>query len=183
MPKSSFFDHPELLQLQVRAMKKLIVAALLIVSASLAGQTPASAQAPAASAAATPRGGAAQAEPASNAKKLTRAEFDKLLANPSQLLLIDVRRPDEVAAIGGFPVYLAIPLGDLEKSLAWIPKDRAIVTISNHAARGGRAADLLAKHGFKVAGTVGAQNYESEGGTLFKPQPPKTAAASVDPKK
>jgi rhodanese-related sulfurtransferase len=114
----------------------------------------------------------------SQAKVLTRAEFDGLLAKPDQLVIIDVRRPDEVKDNGGFPVYLSIQLADLEKSLAWIPKDRTVVTVSNHAARGGRAADILAKNGFKVAGTIGAQNYEEQGGKLTRIEVPKQAAAN-----
>ena len=74
--------------------------------------------------------------------------------------------------IGGFPVYLSIQIGDLEKSLAFIPKDRTIIALSNHAARGGRAADILAKAGFKVAGAAGAEDYEAQGGTLTKIVPP-----------
>lgn len=107
---------------------------------------------------------------------LTRSEFDALLAQPAQLLVVDVRRPDELSTIGGFPVYLSIQPQDLEKNLAWIPRDRTIVTVSNHASRGGRAADLLAGKGFKVAGTIGAQNYEEQGGTLTKIAPVKPAA-------
>jgi rhodanese-related sulfurtransferase len=114
----------------------------------------------------------------SQAKVLTRAEFDDLLAKPDQLVIIDVRRPDEVKDNGGFPVYLSVQLADLEKSLAWIPKDRTVVTVSNHAARGGRAADILAKNGFKVAGTIGAQNYEEQGGKLTRIEAPKQAAAN-----
>jgi rhodanese-related sulfurtransferase len=106
--------------------------------------------------------------PASQAKVLSRVELDKLLETPDKVLLIDVRRPDEITANGGFAVYLSIQNGDLEKHLSEIPKDRLIVTVSNHAARGGKAADLLASKGFKVAGTVGAQTYESEGGKLVK---------------
>jgi rhodanese-related sulfurtransferase len=87
-----------------------------------------------------------------------------LLQQPSKVLLIDVRRPDEVSAIGGFPVYLSIQLNDLEKSLAWIPKNRTLVTVSNHAGRAGKAADLLASKGFKVAGAVGADTYAQAGG-------------------
>lgn len=122
----------------------------------------------------------AQAAKKSNAKILTRAELDTLLARPEQLILIDVRRPDELTSIGGFPVFLSIQAKDLEKNLAFIPKDRLIVTVSNHAGRAGGAADLLASKGFKVAGAIGAQGYESEGGTLTKISPPlpKTADAS-----
>lgn len=111
--------------------------------------------------------------PSAKAKTLTRAELDQLLATPDKVLLIDVRRPDELTAIGGFPVYLSIQAKDLENHLDAIPKDRIIVTVSNHAARAGKAADLLASKGFPVAGAVGAETYEKEGGTLTKIEPPK----------
>jgi rhodanese-related sulfurtransferase len=119
-----------------------------------------------------------QAPRKSQAKVLTRAEIDDLLTKPDQVLIIDVRRPDEVTSIGGFPVYLSIQIGDLEKSLAYIPKDRTLIALSNHAARGGRAADILTKAGFKVAGAAGAEDYEAQGGTLTKivPPPPKPDA-------
>jgi rhodanese-related sulfurtransferase len=116
--------------------------------------------------------------PPVKAKTLTRAELDQLLATPDKVLLIDVRRPDEIASNGGFPVYLSIQLADLEKHLDAIPRDRIIVTVSNHAARGGRAADLLASKGFNVAGAVGAETYEKEGGTITKIEPPKKAATA-----
>ena len=109
-------------------------------------------------------------------KILTRAEFDALLAKPGSVLLIDVRRPTEIAQNGGFPVYLNIQADDLGKHLAEIPRDKPIVTISNHAHRAGIAADLLAGKGIKIAGAIGAQVYESEGGTLVKYAPEKPAA-------
>jgi rhodanese-related sulfurtransferase len=113
---------------------------------------------------------AAPAEHAYTAKspKLNRAQVDALLAKPEQLVILDVRRPDELIAIGGFPVYLNIQSKELEKNLAYIPKDRTIVTVSNHAGRAGPAADLLAGKGFKVAGAIGAQDYEAEGGALTR---------------
>lgn len=104
--------------------------------------------------------------PKSDAKVLTREEFDAWLAKPDQILIVDVRRPDEIKDIGGFPVYLNVQIGDLANRVAWIPHDRTIITVSNHAARGGRAADILTKAGFNVAGTIGAQTYEQAGGKL-----------------
>jgi rhodanese-related sulfurtransferase len=118
--------------------------------------------------------------PASKAKILTRAEFDALLATPGRVLLIDVRRPTEIAMNGGFPVYLNIQAAELEKHLAEIPKDRPLVLISNHAHRAGIAADLLQSQGFKIVGAIGAQVYESEGGTLVKYAPEKPAAANIE---
>jgi rhodanese-related sulfurtransferase len=108
-------------------------------------------------------------------KILTRAEFDALMAKPGSVLLLDVRRPTEIAQNGGFPVFLNIQAADLEKHLAEIPRGKPVVTVSNHAHRAGIAADLLASKGIKVAGAIGAQVYESEGGTLVKYPPEKPA--------
>jgi len=140
--------------------------------------------APLAYSADAPGSSAAAKAPASKAHVLSVAELDKLLAQPGKVLVIDVRRPDEVSSIGGLPVYLSIQLSDLEKSLAWIPKDREIVTLSNHAGRAGKAADLLASKGFKVVGAVGAQTYEQQGGTavvhIAIPKTSQTAAAGAN---
>src|SRR5580692_5650178 len=114
--------------------------------------------------------------PASKAKVLTRAEFDALLATPGRVLLIDVRRPTEIAQNGGFPVFLNIQASELEKHLAEIPKDKLLILVSNHANRAGGAADLLESKGFKIAGAIGAQVYESEGGKLEKYAPERPAA-------
>ena len=118
-------------------------------------------------------------DPAVKAKILTRAEFDALLATPGRVLLIDVRRPTEIAMNGGFPVYLNIQAADLEKHFSEIPRDKPLILVSNHAHRAGIAADLLESKGFKIAGAIGAQVYESEGGTLVKYAPEKSAAAEV----
>ena len=114
----------------------------------------------------TADGKGATAGPKSNAHVLTNPELDKLLTHPEKLVLVDVRRPDEVSSIGGFPVYLSIQLKDLEGSLPWIPKERTVVVVSNHAGRASKAADILTSKGFKVAGAVGAETYEKEGGTI-----------------
>ena len=113
--------------------------------------------------------------------ELHRAAIDALLADPSHVLFIDLRRPDEISRIGTFPVYLNVQLADLEKNLAFIPQDRPIVTVSNHAGRAGKAADLLADRGYKVVGAVGSQLYEDEGGTIVKiaiPAPRQTEASA-----
>jgi rhodanese-related sulfurtransferase len=113
--------------------------------------------------------------------QIHRVELDALLAKPDQLLIIDLRRPDEVSSIGGFPVYLSIQADQLENSLDSIPKERTLVTVSNHAGRSGKAADLLASKGFNVAGYVGAKYYEEEGGKLTKiaiPAPKAEAKAA-----
>jgi rhodanese-related sulfurtransferase len=101
-------------------------------------------------------------------KRLARAEVDALLAQPDKVTVLDVRRPDELTAKGGFPVYLNIQAKEVEKNLAYIPRDRVIVTVSNHAGRAGAVADLLAARGFNVAGATGAEDYAAQGGTVTR---------------
>jgi rhodanese-related sulfurtransferase len=135
---------------------------------------------PATAVAATPAASGQQAQVYNHkAPQLHRAEIDALLADPSKVLFVDVRRPDEISKIGSFPVYLNVQVADVEKDLAFIPKDRAIVTVANHTDRSGIVADQLKDKGYNVIGVVGSQYYEQEGGKIVKiavPPPPQAAA-------
>ena len=118
-------------------------------------------------------------------RRLSRAEVDAQLARPESVIFIDVRAPAEFIQFGSFPVFLSVQNKDLEKQLAWLPKDRAIVTVSNHAQRAGAAADLLASKGFDVVGATGAEEYEVAGGTAVThlvPSPPRVAGAASAPR-
>jgi rhodanese-related sulfurtransferase len=119
------------------------------------------------------------AEPTYISAKLNRQQIDGLLTYADQILFVDVRRPDEISTIGGFPTYLSIQLQDLDKAAVFIPRDRTLITVSNHAGRALKAADALLAKGFKVAGAAGIQNYEAEGGkvTRIAVPAPKVAAA------
>jgi gluconolactonase len=98
---------------------------------------------------------------------LSREQIDRLLAAADDVVFIDVRRADEVAAIGGLPVFLNIQASELDRFLPYIPRDRTVVTVSNHANRARRAAAYLQSQGYTVAGAVGAQDYAAAGGTLY----------------
>ncbi len=111
--------------------------------------------------------------------KLNRQQLDGLLAYPDQVLLVDVRRPDEIATIGGFPAYLSVQAKDIESGAVFIPRERTLITVSNHAGRALKAADALLAKGFKVGGAVGAQDYEAEGGKLTRSAPPAAKIASA----
>ena len=119
------------------------------------------------------------------AKRLSRADVDALLAKPDSVIFIDLRAPAELIQFGSFPVFLSVQNKDLEKQLAWLPRDRQIVTVSNHSQRAGAAADLLAAKGFNVAGATGAEEYEVEGGTSVAhllPRAPRVAGAASAPR-
>ena len=112
--------------------------------------------------------------------KLNRDQIDALLAKPSQLVIIDVRRPDELSSKGSFAAYLNIQAKDLPNRLDYIPKDRSVVTVSNHAGRAGATADLLASKGFKVVGAIGVEDYEAQGGTLVRITAPAPKPAATN---
>lgn len=115
-------------------------------------------------------------------KRLVHTEVDALLAQPEKLLVLDLRRPDELIKYGSFPAFLNIQLKDLDKHLAYLPKDRTILTVSNHAQRAGAAGDALAAKGYSIAGATGSEDYEQQGGKAvahIQPPPPRVAAASA----
>lgn len=112
-------------------------------------------------------------------RQLDRQAVDALLAKPQRLLVLDVRRPDELPEKGSFPAFLNIQSQDIEKHLAYIPRDRVILTVSNHAHRAGAVGDVLRAKGFKVAGATGSQDYEAQGGqAVVHIRPPVKAAAA-----
>ena len=157
-------------------MRKLLLVSTMVMSVGLLGAAVpvAHAQTPAAAAA----NAAAPEVWKYKTPKLNKAQLDALFAKPEKLVVIDVRRPDELTNIGQFPVFLSIQFQDLANQLAYIPKDRKIVTVSNRAHRAGDAGDFLTAHGFKVIGAAGTKDYEEQGGSVLHiaPPPPKTAA-------
>ena len=78
----------------------------------------------------------AQAPPDTTAEQPTRApeemrvaaaDIDKLLKD-GDVVLLDVREPEELEAFGTRPGYINIPVGQLEQRLSELPKDKTILT-------------------------------------------------------
>lgn len=116
-------------------------------------------------------------------QRLSRAQLDTLLEHPDQILIVDVRRPDEVSTSGGFPIYLSVQAAKIESSLRFIPKGRTIVTVSNRAHRAGAAGDVLSTKGYDVAGAIGTKDYEEQGGSVTRvPLPPPAGSPAPSAK-
>lgn len=157
----------------MKAVKTLLAITLAIGSTVAFAQAAASAPSPAAS-------GAYVAPPWTyKTKQLSRNDVDKLLGAPKKLLIVDLRRPDELVKYGSFPVYLNLQVKDLPELLEFIPKDRAILTVSNRAHRAGAAGDILTAAGYKVAGAIGSEDYREAGGTITKVSPPPAQASAA----
>jgi rhodanese-related sulfurtransferase len=65
---------------------------------------------------------------AAPAQEISTEELEKYLNN-KQVFFLDVREPEEVKELGSVPGYVNIPLNQLEKRLAEIPKNKLIVTL------------------------------------------------------
>ncbi len=71
------------------------------------------------------------------------AAFEKLIAeNPSSIMLIDVRDPDEFAR-GTIKTAVNIPVDKLESQVKTLPSDKPIVFICGTGARSGEAFYML----------------------------------------
>ena len=66
--------------------------------------------------------------PQSTMEKLGPTELAALIEQEKDLFFLDVRDPSEIRELGTLPGYVNIPIEQLNKRLAKIPKDRIIVT-------------------------------------------------------
>jgi hypothetical protein len=62
-----------------------------------------------------------------NAPKMASDDVMTLLEK-GEVFFLDVREPKELEDLGTLEGYVNIPLGQIEKRLAEIPKDKAIIT-------------------------------------------------------
>ena len=65
---------------------------------------------------------------AQSAKNLSDEELAKLLEKRENIFFLDVREPEEIKQLGSIPGYVNIPIGQLEKRLSEIPKNKPIIT-------------------------------------------------------
>jgi len=111
----------------------------------------------------------AQQEQAPKNKKLTAEEVSELLEK-KEVFFLDVREPKELEEHGTLKGYVNIPIGQLESRLNEIPKDKLIVTACQRGARAARAAELLERKGYKVAGSCGLVEWKQKGKPVIYPK-------------
>ena len=65
----------------------------------------------------------------SEVRKITDAEdLAQLLKSDKNMFFLDVREPKEIEELGSLKGYVNIPLGELEKRMKEVPRDRTIIT-------------------------------------------------------
>jgi rhodanese-related sulfurtransferase len=100
-------------------------------------------------------------------KRVKMEDIDSVMSKDDTILL-DVREPKEIEELGGYEGAINIPITQLENRLGELPKDKTILTACNSGGRAGRAAALLEKNGFKVAGFCGLKGYKGTKATPAK---------------
>src|SRR6266700_8338358 len=100
-------------------------------------------------------------------KKLSADDLKQYLQE-GKYYFLDVREPSELEQYGSVKGYVNIPLGQLEKRMSEIPKDRTIVTMCEHGRRATQAAEILQKNGYKVVGACGLAEYRDKGYATVK---------------
>jgi rhodanese-related sulfurtransferase len=109
--------------------------------------------------------------------------LDLLLQSDPNLLLIDVREPDELTGpLGKIPQARNVPMQELEKNPEQFPRDKTLVLICRSGHRSLKAADLLAEHGYVVYSVDGGMRSwrklhpqtapPAEGGSQKEPSAP-----------
>ncbi len=80
---------------------------------------------------------------------LTATEVSEKLKFGKHPFILDVRQPDEYRQ-GHIAGAKLIPLGELRRQMAELPKGREIVCVCASGSRSGSASKALAKEGFTV---------------------------------
>jgi rhodanese-related sulfurtransferase len=85
---------------------------------------------------------------AASAKNITSTQARDLLARDKKVVLVDVRTPEEYrqARLRG---ALLIPMGELERRMKELPRDRPLLIYCSVGARSLSAASFLAERGFQ----------------------------------
>ncbi|MBI1789546.1 MAG: hypothetical protein HYR60_18585 [Acidobacteria bacterium] len=64
----------------------------------------------------------------STVKQFTADELKEALEKKDNLFFLDVREPKELEELGTIKGYVNIPLSQIEKRLAEVPKDKLVIT-------------------------------------------------------
>jgi rhodanese-related sulfurtransferase len=107
--------------------------------------------------------------PAQTPQNLSTEQLESYLKD-KEIFRLDVREPKEIVELGSVEGYVNIPIGELEKRLSEIPKDKKVLTLCNRGGRAARAAEILQKNGYKVVGSCGLTDYKQKGKKLVYPK-------------
>lgn len=111
---------------------------------------------------------------------LDNAALQKMLADEPDLLLLDVRTPQEYFMLGHIPNARLLPIYELPEQLPALDPARKTVVICEHGIRSADAAMYLAHHGFTQVYQLAAGMAEWNGPRLFSSESESKNPATAD---
>ena len=103
---------------------------------------------------------------------LTNEALQKLQASESDLLLLDVRTPEEYFGLGHIPGARLLPIHEIPGQMASLNPEQKTVVICEHGVRSANASEYLAHHGFKAIYNLSAGMAEWNGPRQFASDTP-----------
>jgi rhodanese-related sulfurtransferase len=103
---------------------------------------------------------------------LTNDELKKLQAAEPELLLLDVRTPEEYFMLGHIPGARLLPIYELPGQLSGLNPEQKTVVICEHGVRSSDASHYLVHHGFKHIYNLSAGMAEWNGPRQFASETP-----------
>lgn len=89
-----------------------------------------------------------QQQMTTSVKNISAKELHAQMKNDKQLLVIDVRSPEEYAQDGHIPGSRLLPLPQLGQRMNELPKDRPLAMVCRSGNRSGVACEQLAAQGY-----------------------------------
>lgn len=106
---------------------------------------------------------------------LSNQDLQHLMAAEPDLLLLDVRTPEEYQLLGHIPGATLLPIHLLPNALGTLDPNRKTVLICEHGVRSADAGHYLAHHGFRHLYNLTAGMAEWNGPRAFASEEPTHA--------
>jgi rhodanese-related sulfurtransferase len=100
---------------------------------------------------------------------LTNEQLQQLMIQEPDLLLLDVRTPEEYLGLGHIPGARLLPIHQLPEQMAALNPEQKTVVICEHGVRSFNASQFLAHHGFSALWNLTAGMAEWNGPRVFTP--------------
>lgn len=98
---------------------------------------------------------------------LTNEQLQQLMAQEPDLLLLDVRSPEEYFGLGHIPGSTLLPMHEIPQRMAALNPEQKTVVICEHGVRSFNASHFLAHHGFTALWNLTAGMAEWNGPRSF----------------
>lgn len=111
---------------------------------------------------------------------LTNQQLQTMMAQQPDLLLLDVRTPQEFYGLGHIPGARLLPIHELPEQMATLDAAQTTVVICEHGVRSFNASHFLAHHGFQSVFNLTAGMAEWDGPRAFESNPSSASSATAD---